>query len=67
MSRGPQKFKKRDVTRTLQAVRAAGEKVVRVEIEGCKIVVVVGEPGKTETVTPLDQWMARHADQAEGD
>jgi hypothetical protein len=48
MSRGPQTFKKHDVTRAVRAVRDAGVPIVRVEVDKAgRIIVVVGEPDKT--------------------
>jgi hypothetical protein len=43
MSRNPQTFQQRDVTRLLKAARAAGEDVARVEIESGKIALILGE------------------------
>jgi hypothetical protein len=70
MSRGPLTFRQADVTRALRAVKDAGVEVARVEVDKTgKIVVVVGEPDKTNAAgpdTPLDRWMANHADAIEG-
>ncbi len=53
MSRGPQSFKKRDVTRAVEAVMAAGVSVARVEVDkDGKIVVVAGKPLSTD---PFDK------------
>ncbi len=43
MSRGPSKFRQRDLTRALRATVAAGIAVKRVEIESGRIAVVVAE------------------------
>lgn len=44
MSRGPHTFKKRDLTRALEAVKAAGVPVARVEVNrDGRIVIVAGE------------------------
>jgi hypothetical protein len=59
MSHGPQTFKKRDVTRAVQAVKAAGEKVQRVEVDkDGRIIVIVGEADQTTVVTTGDvnEW-----------
>jgi hypothetical protein len=59
MSHGPQTFKKRDVTRAVQAVKAAGEKVQRVEVDkDGRIIVIVGEADQTTTVATGDvnEW-----------
>ena len=61
MSRRPLAFRQSDVMRAVKAVRAAGMTVARIEVDNGKIVVVVGEPGKVESQTPLDQWMADRA------
>jgi hypothetical protein len=55
------------VTRAVKAVAAAGVAVAKVEVDKAgKIVVIVGEPDKAATASesdsPLDQWMAKHAD-----
>jgi hypothetical protein len=48
MSHGPQVFRKRDVTRAVRAVKDAGEKVVRVEVDkDGRIIVIVGEAEQT--------------------
>jgi hypothetical protein len=59
MSHGPQAFKKRDVTRAVQAVKAAGEKVQRVEVDkDGRIVVIVGDEDQTTAATTGDvnEW-----------
>ena len=59
MSHGPQKFKRRDVTRALRAVKAAGEKVVRVEVDGTgRIIVIVGDADQVTTTTTegANEW-----------
>ena len=62
MSRAPQTFRQRDLTRAVRAVTAAGMSVAKVEVDkDGRIVVVVGEPGKIESQTPLDRWIAQRA------
>jgi hypothetical protein len=59
MSHGPQTFKKRDVTRAVQAVKAAGEKVQRVEVDkDGRIIVIVGDADQTTAATTGDvnEW-----------
>jgi hypothetical protein len=57
VSRGPLPFRQTDMTRAVRAVAAAGLTVQRVEVDKAgKIVVVVGEPGKAEAVTPSNSW-----------
>jgi len=59
MSHGAQKFTKRDVIRALRAVKAAGEKVQRVEVDKSgKIVVVVGDAEQTATTATgeANEW-----------
>jgi hypothetical protein len=49
MSRGPQTFRQRDLTKAVKGVTAAGMSVAKVEVDKAgKIVVVVGEPDKTK-------------------
>jgi hypothetical protein len=67
MSRGPATFKKRDVTRAVKAIEAAGLSVARVEVDKDGKIVIV--PGRPELPTPqndLDAWIDKHADAAEG-
>jgi hypothetical protein len=55
MSRAPQTFRQRDVTKAVKAVAAAGMPVARVEVDNAgKIIVVIGEPGKAEADT--NEW-----------
>jgi hypothetical protein len=58
MSRGPQTFRQRDVTKALKAVVAAGMPVVKVEVDKAgKIVVVVGDPDKNfQPDTKGNEW-----------
>jgi hypothetical protein len=61
MSRGPCKFRQRDVTAVLKAAAAAGVQVGRVEVaQDGKIVLVIGN-AQAKDSTPLDDWMAKHA------
>ena len=56
MSRGPQIFRQRDVTKAVKGVVAAGVPVHKVEVDKAgKIVVVVGEPDKN-TRTESNSW-----------
>jgi hypothetical protein len=46
MARAPSAFRKGDVTKAVEAVRAAGIRIARVEIETGKIVIVTADaPG----------------------
>jgi len=59
MSQGPQKFTKRDVVRALRAVKAAGEKVQRVEVDKHgRIIVIVADTEQTATTTTgeANEW-----------
>lgn len=57
MSRGPARFTQRDLAKAIKAVAAAGMSVteIRVDKNGARIV-VGGEPGKGEAVTPSNSW-----------
>lgn len=53
MSRGPQSFRKRDITKAVEAVKAAGISIAQVEVDkDGKIVVVAGKPLSTD---PFDK------------
>jgi hypothetical protein len=45
MSRGPSKFRQRDVTRALRATERAGILVKRIDFENGKFSVVIGRAG----------------------
>jgi hypothetical protein len=68
--RAPCTFRQTDVTRALKAARRAGFERVRVEIDqDGKIAIVAGDGvDKTEIAIedPLDQWIAKHARQTQG-
>ena len=56
MSRGPQTFKQRDLTKALKGAVAAGIGVKRVEIDRSgKIIIVPGQPHPEEAV-PGNEW-----------
>ncbi|KQV32260.1 hypothetical protein ASC97_01290 [Rhizobium sp. Root1203] len=55
-------FRKIDVTRAVQAVRAGGIAIGRVEIENGKIVVVsASETAPAADTNPLDNWLKSNA------
>jgi len=67
MSRGPRTFRQTDVSRAVKAAIAAGLKVsaVRINPQTGMIEIVTGDtPGQDSNL--LDQWIAKHARQAEG-
>ena len=56
MSRRPTYFTQRDATRLMRAALAAGLSVLTIEVDrDGKLVVVTGEPGKTE-VSGRNEW-----------
>lgn len=63
MARPQSAFKQSDLTRAVRAVRAAGQSIARVEIEGGKITLVTtpvgGEP-ETNLDLELAEFRARH-------
>lgn len=59
MSHGPQTFKKGDLVRALRAVKAAGEKVQRVEVDkDGRIIVIVGDADQATTTATggANEW-----------
>jgi len=64
MSRGPQRFRERDVTRAVKAVVKAGVEVARVEIdtEG-RIVVVAGKPADGHAPNEWDEALGTTPEQ----
>jgi hypothetical protein len=65
MGRGQNKFKQADVERAIKAVRATGEKVVRVEIDphGKIVVVTTTEaacPARDDMSDEEKRWLKEH-------
>ncbi|OHV26237.1 hypothetical protein EOS93_10090 [Rhizobium sp. RMa-01] len=54
-------FRKIDITRAVQAVRAGGETIGRVEIENGKIVIVLSNEAAAADANPLDVWLKSNA------
>lgn len=52
-------IKQADITRTVKAVVAAGLSVVRVEVEGGKLVVITNQDVQADS-SPLESWRAKH-------
>jgi hypothetical protein len=61
MARGTNKFRQREITRTIKAAKAAGEKVERVEIEtdGKIVVHIVGAGGDNPKRNTADAVLER--------
>lgn len=53
-------FKKIDVTRAIEAVRAGGVQIGRIEIEQGRII-IVPDNGAKQSENALDQWISKHA------
>jgi hypothetical protein len=74
MSAGPHSFKQSDVTRAFVAAQKAGEKVrVEIDLQHKRITLTpmkpdeaVSETNGSEHEKDLDQWIAKHAREAEG-
>jgi hypothetical protein len=66
--RSPPTFRQADVTRAVKGAVAAGLNVVGVKVnpQTGAIELVTGE-STVQDSTPLDEWMAKHAHEAEGD
>jgi hypothetical protein len=61
MPRRPAAFRQSDLQRALQAAKAAGLQVSRIEVEPTgKITIFIGAHA-TVAEAPLDQWMANRA------
>lgn len=61
ISRGKATFRQHDVTAAIRAVRKAGETPARVEIEGGKVVVIIGGSGEAVDIAPdlkreIEEW-----------
>jgi hypothetical protein len=63
MSRAPCTFRQSDVVRAIKAVKAAGERVARVEVDsGGKIVIIVGRgESAAPSSNPWDDAVAKLA------
>ena len=63
-----QLFKRSDFARLVAAARSEGLPIARIDVIRDGLSLVVGEPVKNGSAeaNPLDQWIAKHADQAEG-
>jgi len=61
MSSGPHKFRQREITRSIKAVRAAGGQVDRVEIEtdGKIVLHLVGGAGEVQKVNSADEVLKK--------
>jgi hypothetical protein len=65
--RGPVTFKQRDVTRAINATKAADLSVARVEVDkDDKIVIVPGQPELAAPQNAYDAWVDKHANASEG-
>lgn len=61
MAKPRAKFTQSDVTRAIKAIAKAGVTAARAEIEPSgKIVIVFGDRGAPDDVSPLDAWRAQH-------
>jgi hypothetical protein len=54
-------FRKVDVTRFIEAVKAGGIAIGRVEFEDGKIAVVSASDAAAGTSSPLDEWLKSNA------
>jgi hypothetical protein len=53
-------FTKIDLKRAVEAVRAGGVQIGRIEIEQGRII-IVPDNGAKQSENALDQWMSKHA------
>jgi hypothetical protein len=61
MSRGPVRFRQRDMSAAIKAARAAGCEVARIEVDKTgKITITTVAGTAKEPTTDLDKWLARH-------
>lgn len=51
--------RKIDIKRAIDAVKAGGVKIARVEIDGTKIV-IVSDSGRLDPQSDLDKWISAH-------
>lgn len=60
-----QLFKKSDVFRLIESAKRKGLPIARIDVTRDGLSLIVGEPAKAnKNNNDLDEWMARHADQA---
>jgi len=65
MSKGPSHFRVTDAKRLTQALTSAGAKIVRVELDGGKVVMHLADGSKAaEPADDLDRWIADKATDA---
>jgi hypothetical protein len=55
MSERRPSFRQRDLERAIKAAEAAGKEVVRVEIEGGKLIIVTSRPG-AKPAEEINEW-----------
>jgi hypothetical protein len=67
MANRPQRMKIRDIRRIISATRSAGVNIGSVKVDPAtgEVTITAGKPGVANG-SGLDDWMATHADQAEG-
>ena len=58
MSRSPSNFRQQDVTRAINAAKASGLPIRRVEVDAktAKITVIIGEPTEVEPEPTANPW-----------
>lgn len=49
-------FRQRDITAAIRAAERAGKEVVRVEIEGGKLIIVTSRPGEKPVDGEVNEW-----------
>ena len=60
--RRPSPFRQRDISRAIKAAKAAGEQVVRIEVDRDGKIVIITAHEEKQPANTLDEWLAAHAD-----
>jgi hypothetical protein len=59
--RGPNRFRERELSRTIRGIRKGGEQPGRVEIDPAtgKISVILTKPGEAKDASEVESWLSK--------